>query len=163
MEASINTEMSLFLFAEFHDSIPLNHIAQKCLQLIQMQPQLSAFDHSHWTKLDREAVRKILLSDVINCDEYTLFAALLEWLKAKHPNISKKQLKLMANDLENCIRWSTLSMDEFERIITLAPEFFSEEEKTDMKQTIGNEGTSVIVKRRFWFWNRKIQIIHIIY
>lgn len=158
MSANINTKTSLVFFAElFGDSIPFDHIVQKCLRLIRMLPQESAFNHPHWTTLQREAVRQILSSDVINCDEYTLFGALVAWLRAQHPDISRNQLKSMANDLENCIRWSTLSMDEFERILTVEPEFFSEQDKIEMKGKIGLDTNKSVVKRRYWFWNRKMQ------
>lgn len=152
MMLNIRSESCLVLYTQLYAIQPFDHIAQKCLHFIRMHPQIAAFTKPEWTEIECEAVECILSSDIINCDEYTLFGALLKWLRAQDPNDSPKASSSVG--LHNCIRWTSLSISEFGQIISLEPEFFSDDEKNNIIQTI-RDGSSTVMKRRTWFSKRK--------
>lgn len=95
---------------------------------------------------------------MINCDEYTLFAALLQWFKARRQWDSESNLKSLVENLKNCIRWTTLSLDEFNHINTLEVDFLTQAERHEIADIIRG-GCSVLAKRRLWFWKRKLNTI----
>lgn len=154
MLQNVNTDSCLSLFAELYDCIPFNDVVKKCWCLIEMQPQLAAFNKPEWPEIDREAVCYILSSPRINCDEYALFEAMLKWLKAQDPSVPPNELKDFGSGIDQYIRFTCLSIPEFERIVALEPAFFSEDEKTRIFHTI-RDGKSSGVKREKWFWDRK--------
>lgn len=162
--AALSPENCLPVYANLYGQSAFPELVTACLRYIRYAPVDIAFRHDNWSDCSAAAVRAILTSDAINCDDAALFQALVTWARqrcelrrrthrADEPSVthsteeavSVSELRSEIGDLDGCIRWGTMSVPHFDRSVQLVPGLYSPLQVHEMRSRC-----DVAEKRREW-------------
>lgn len=76
-------DVCLPIYAATHAVALFPALKQHCLQLIRFAPGRYAFGHEQWHETSPEALREILASEALNCDEESLLRATFDWAEKR--------------------------------------------------------------------------------
>ena len=151
LTANLNTNNVCFMFSYFFSFIDYAHMLEKCQTKIQSDG-ISAFKLDSFVDIPLQVLKKILSFDIIRCAEKDLFELTLQWAahecsKQNIPSSVENKRKVL-NGAEDLLRFSALTLGEFQECLEVDEEFFTPKEIAVIEKNIMS-GTRTHAKRLF--------------
>ena len=116
--------------------------SERCKKYIQRATK-AALASDGLLELNEREMRSIYTLHSLNCMEFDLFAAALNWAKSECARrdiaINTTNKRIVLKNLIKCVRFRSLTLEQFQRCTELEEDFFTPEEITNIETCILNK------------------------
>lgn len=148
LRENLNSSTVPWIYHQLH-TYSTADLLKKCLQYIRIEP-MSFFTAEEFPNISIDAFKSIIQMDAINCTELDIFEAMIKLANAhcvaNSLEPSGVNQRRMLDGAEKLLRLKTLTSCEFDKFLTLQPDFFSSNEIKGIRADIDN-----CIQRRKWY------------
>lgn len=143
---SISTDSVWLIYNELFDYYSYEAVVKKCLNFVALSSK-TVLDHESFLELNVDPMRQVLSLPATNIGEIDLYKGLLKWAthvcNQEQISVTPENMRKVCNGLEKCIRFATLSMNEFDLCLSFEPtKFLTMKEIEEIRNKIKCGGDS---------------------